>query len=63
MAKYDLYVAGDCISEHDNYEEVRKAFYEEVKNHPDCPIDILAEDGETSLLSYDEQTEQVYNYK
>ena len=63
MAKYNLYVAGDCISEHDDYEEARKAFYEEVKNYPDCAIDIMDEDGETSLLAYDEQTEQVYNYK
>lgn len=63
MAKYNLYVAGDCISEHDDYEEARKAFYEEVKNHPDCAIDIMDEDGWASFLSYDEQTEQVYNYK
>ena len=63
MAKFNLYIAGDCISESDNYNKVRKEFYQELANNPDCPIDIMAEDGETSLLAYDEQTEQVYNYQ
>ena len=67
MAKYDLYVAGDCISQHEDYEEARKAFYEEVIKHPDSPIDIVQDNpcgqDSTSLLAYDEVTEQVYNYK
>ena len=33
------------------------------REHPDCDIDILSEDGETSLLAYDSNTEQVYNYR
>lgn len=62
MAMYDLYVAGDCISQHEEWEEARKAFYEQVIEHPDCPIDIMDSDGD-SLLAYDEVTEQVYTHK
>ena len=67
MAMYDLYVAGDCISQHEEWEEARKAFYQKVIEYPDCSIDIMQDDScgpdSTSLLSYDEQTEQVYNYR
>lgn len=63
MAKYNLYVSYECVSEHDDYEEARKDFYKAVKDCPDCPIDIMDEDCEISLLSYDEATEQVYNYQ
>lgn len=61
MSKYDLYVAGECIAEHDDYEQARRDFYDAVKEHPDCDIDILSEDGEDSLLAYDNATEQVYD--
>lgn len=67
MTKYDLYVAGDCISQHEDWEEARKAFYQQVIERPDCPIDIMQDDpcgsDSSSLLAYDEVTEQVYNYK
>lgn len=61
MGNVALYVAGDCIAEYGNFETAQRDFYKEVREHPDCPIDIMAEDGETSLLAYDEETEQVYN--
>lgn len=63
MAKYNLYVAGECIAEHNNFDKARKEFYDTVKEHPDCDIDIMDESCEYSLLAYDSNTEQVYNYQ
>ena len=62
MSKYDVYVAGDCIAEHDDYEKARRDFYEAVREYSDYDIDILSEDGETSLLAYESNTKQVYDY-
>jgi len=62
MSKYDVYVAGDCIAEHDDYEKARRDFYEAVRENPDYDTDVLSEDGETSLLAYDSNTKQVYDY-
>ena len=61
MAKYDLYVGGDCISEHNKFETAERAFQKAVSDYPDMDIDILSPDGETSYMSYDSETQEIYN--
>lgn len=57
---YNLYVDGDCISEHTTFEEAEKAFIAEATENPDSQVDVLSADGETTYLSYDPETGEVY---
>ena len=57
---YCVYVEGDCISEHNSYERAEKAFNAIIKKYPDSEVDVLSADGETTCLSYDPETGEVY---
>ena len=67
MAKLlDLYVSGDCISQHRKFECAKKAFDKEVKKMRKNPIDersdidIMFEDE--SIYAYDGDNNEVYDY-
>ena len=57
---YALYSAGDCISEHETFEDAENAFVKEVTENPENEVDVLSADGETTYLSYDPETGEVY---
>lgn len=61
MAKLlDLYVGGDCISQHRKFECAKKAFDKAVKKYPNEDIDIMFE-GE-SIYAWDADSQEEYDY-
>jgi hypothetical protein len=57
----DLYVGGDCISQHRKFDCAKKAFDKAVKENPDVDIDIMFE-GE-SIYAWDAENQMTYDYR
>jgi hypothetical protein len=62
MAKLlDLYVGGDCISQHRYFKNAKKAFDKAVKKYPDIDIDIMFEDE--SIYAWDSDNQTIHDYR
>ena len=46
--EYDLYIWGECVSQHKTLKAAKKAFDEACVEFPDAVIDVLSADGEIS---------------
>jgi hypothetical protein len=62
MAKLlDLYVGGECVSQHRKFKCAKKAFDRAVKKCPDVDIDIMFEDE--SIYAWDSENQETYDYR
>ena len=55
-----LYKDAECIDEFDILADAEIEFEKTVKENPDSEIDILSADGETTFLSYDPSSREIY---
>ena len=59
-ALLDLYVGGDCISQHRKFKCAKKAFEKALKKSKDMDIDIFDKNGE-SLYAWDANNQEIYD--